>query len=64
MAIVNRSFKYDMAETVCLRESEEMGRVVGQAHYEDAGDSYLIRYKAGDGRQVEQWWAESALKAL
>lgn len=64
MGIVDRSLRHEIGETVVLKESEEMGRVIGRAQYEDSKDQYLIRYKAGDGRQVEQWWYESAIKAL
>lgn len=53
--------KFKMKQSVKLVESGETGTVVGTAQYADASDSYLIRYKAGDGRQVEAWWTESSL---
>jgi hypothetical protein len=39
----------------------EQGTVIGQAAYALAEDQFLVRYKAGDGRQVEQWHVESAI---
>ncbi len=59
-------FKFDIGSRVALTESggTEEGRVVGQARYEDASDGFLIRYRAGDGRQVELWWNENAIAAV
>lgn len=57
-------FTFDIGERVKLAASEEQGNVVGRAEYQHAEDSYLVRYKAGDGRQVEQWWTEDALEAV
>ena len=34
-----------------------------RAEYSYCENSYLVRYEAADGRAVEQWWTESALKA-
>lgn len=55
-------FKFEMGATVDFAHSAEVGRVIGRAEYETAEPSYLVRYRAGDGRQVENWWSESALK--
>jgi hypothetical protein len=41
----------------------ESGKVIGRSEYAHAERSYLIRYRAGDGRTVEGWWGESALTA-
>lgn len=55
------SFTYDLQTKVVIEESGESGTVVGQAHFLDGGDQFMVRYKAGDERAVEVWWAESAL---
>ncbi len=34
----------------------------GRAEFAQDEPSYKLRYKAGDGRQVEQWWGQSALR--
>lgn len=57
-------FKFDLDQIVKLAESDERGTVIGRALYRSNENNYLVRYKAGDLRQVEIWWAESALKAL
>ncbi|MCK1577847.1 hypothetical protein ACIPUD_11020 [Bradyrhizobium sp. CAR08] len=57
----NKPFLYDIKADVKLKESNETGAVIGRAEYEDSANSYLIRYRAGDGRQTEAWWAESAI---
>jgi hypothetical protein len=55
-------FKRELGDIVTLDHSGESGQVIGRAEYDTAEPSYLIRYKAGDGRQVEQWWSESAIE--
>ena len=44
--------------------SGETGEVIGRSEYTYAENSYLVRYKSGDGRAVENWWTESALVAV
>lgn len=39
----------------------EAGEVIGRAEYVSAEPSYLVRYRGGDGRQVEHFIGESAL---
>lgn len=54
-------FVFGLGQRVKLALTEEEGTVLGRAEYQHAETSYLIRYKCADGRQVEQWWGESAL---
>ena len=56
-------FKYENSDSVKITASEEAGIVIARADYEYCDNQYLIRYKAGDGRAVEQWWAETAIEA-
>lgn len=42
----------------------ESGKVVGRANYLNGQDQYLVRYRAGDGRMVQQWWDDNALYNL
>ena len=53
-------FKYDLGAYVRLLSDEE-GCVIGRSESLDYGIQYHIRYTAGDGRLVEQWWPESAI---
>lgn len=39
----------------------EEGEVVGRSEYAAARNSYLVRFKAGDGRQIEDWFTEAAI---
>lgn len=55
--------KFAIGQLVKLARSDEEGEVIGRAEYAGAEPSYYVRYRAGDGRQVEVWWAESALTA-
>lgn len=54
-------FKFQLNQIVAIVASAESGTVIARAEYTSSENSYLIRYEAGDGRAVEQWWGESAL---
>jgi hypothetical protein len=56
-------FKHALGSTVELAFSKETGTVIGRAEYLNCENNYQVRYKCADGRQVESWWAESALTA-
>lgn len=56
-------FRFGLFDRVKLSESGEQGIVIGRAEYTTSEHSYLVRYRAGDGRQTECWWGESALVA-
>lgn len=59
---MDKEMRFKMQDRVTLKESSETGSIVGRAEYEASENSYLVRYKAGDGRQVEAWWNESAIR--
>lgn len=52
---------YGQSETVRMIASEEKGAIIGRAEYLHDETRYLVRYKAADGRQVEDWWGQSAI---
>lgn len=54
-------FAFHMHDPVVIKESGESGTVIGQARHAFADDSFLIRYRSGDGRAVESWWTQTAL---
>lgn len=56
-------FRFTLNQSISITTSSEQGAVIGRAEYATGENSYLIRYKAADGRAVEAWWAESALSA-
>lgn len=57
-------FKFDLRQPVKLSVSGEEGEVIGRAEYSTTKvASYLVRYKAADGRACEAWWSEDALEA-
>jgi hypothetical protein len=58
---MGKTFAFDLNQRVALTESDEAGYVIGRAEYTNQSNSYLVRYTAADGRQVEAWWAEDAL---
>jgi hypothetical protein len=55
-------WSFELKARVQMVETEEVGTVIGRAEYTHSERAYLVRYKAGDGRQVESWWGESALR--
>jgi len=57
----HNDFVFDMGDRVQMAESDEVGTVIGRAEHLTSENSYLVRYCAGDGRQTESWWGESAI---
>lgn len=55
------AFSFALGAEVRIQASGETGVIVGRAEYTNARNAYLLRYKASDGRAVEQWWSEEAL---
>ena len=58
------NFVFDLLETVEIDASKETGIIIARAEYATSENSYLVRYKANDGRAVENWWSESALSFI
>jgi hypothetical protein len=54
-------FKFQLNDEIRIDVSGESGKIIGRAEYLSGEASYLVRYKAADGRAVESWWNESAL---
>jgi hypothetical protein len=64
MATKKAKFAFDLNASVRLALTKEVGQVIGRAEYASGNEnSYLVRYEAGDHRQTEVWWNESALQA-
>jgi hypothetical protein len=55
------TFSFNLQDRVKIAASGEAGKIVGGAEYVYGDPQYLLRYKANDGRAVEQWWASGAL---
>lgn len=58
-----KSFSYSLNQQVRIRASSEVGEVIGRAEYTFSEPSYLVRYRAADGRACESWWTQDALEA-
>lgn len=56
-----KEFKFPIGGTATINVSGESGEIIARAEYKSSEDTYLIRYKSGDGRAVQAWWDESAL---
>lgn len=54
-------FKFELGAEVALTKSGESGQVIGRAEYLTSEPSYSVRLLRADGRQVDEWFAESAL---
>lgn len=64
MENIMKNWQFELDQLVRMSLSREQGRVIGRAEYADRPDLYLVRYVAGDGRQVENWQDVSALTAV
>jgi len=57
----NNNFRFSFKSKVQIVQSGEEGIVTARAEFCNGESEYLVRYKAADGRAVEQWWKDSAL---
>lgn len=60
-------FKFQIGQLVNIPKYEVGGggaKVVGKAAYEISPNTYLVRYKRGDGVITEEWITEANLTAL
>jgi hypothetical protein len=57
-------FMFDLGDSAKIACSGETGKIVSRSQSIDAQPQYLLRYKAGDGRAVETWWAQDALQTV
>jgi hypothetical protein len=53
-----------LGKEAIIKSSGERGTVIGHASYLHSEPAYLVRYRAADGRAVEQWWGESAVEVV
>lgn len=58
-----KPFIDEMKQVVKLVESNEQGVVIGRAEFDEGVNSYLLRYRAGNGVQTDAWWPEPAVEA-
>lgn len=56
-------FKFSLGQQVEIAVSGESGEVIARAEYATSCNSYLVRYKASDGRATVAWWDEDSLRA-
>jgi hypothetical protein len=49
-------FKFKLGEPVKIDISGEIGQVIGRTEYVATAPSYLVLFKAADGRAVTGWW--------
>ncbi|ENH0675905.1 hypothetical protein ABVX93_000917 [Escherichia coli] len=56
-------FKFELAQLVEVRISDEWGEVKARAQYVHGENQYLLHYKAADGRATTEWFGESMLEA-
>jgi len=54
--------QFALNNEVTITASGESGTIIGRAEYSASSPQYLVRYKAADGRAVEAWWNEDAIK--
>jgi hypothetical protein len=54
--------QFELNNEVTITASGESGTIIGRAEYSASSPQYLVRYKAADGRAVEAWWNEDAIK--
>lgn len=53
----------DLGAPVKLKNSKEVGTVIGKAEYLNEAPSYMVRYVNGQGCLTTAWWPTEALEA-
>jgi hypothetical protein len=56
-----RTFRFALRADVMRRDSNEIGTVRARAEYITSEPSYLVLYRAANGRQMREWWEQSDL---
>jgi hypothetical protein len=59
--VAMNEFKFKIGALLTIKASDETGEVIGRAQYSNSDNTYLLRYKGGDGKAVENWWSEDAI---
>ncbi len=57
-------FKFELNQFVAISISGEMGHVKSCAQHSDHSNTYLVHYKAADGRADEKWFDEDDIEAV
>jgi len=57
-------FKFKLGEPVKIDISGEIGEVIGRTEYVATAPSYLVLFKAADGRAVTGWWEADFLSPV
>lgn len=57
------AFLFSLRQPVVIAVSGERGEVIGRAEHAGSENTYFLRYCDLAGWAVEEWWAESALRA-
>lgn len=60
----NQMFKFALGQQLQISASGEAGDVIARSESIHNENQYLLRYRAADGRAVQDWWGESALSVL
>lgn len=47
-----------------IHSTDEFGPIIGIANYTEMMPQVLVRYKAGDRRQVEEWWSVASVRLV
>lgn len=56
-------FEFSLNQEVKIKCSGETGEVTQRLERENKSQAYYVRYRAADGRAVEEWWDSTALIA-
>ncbi|EKP8507625.1 TPA: hypothetical protein ACHTSK_004638 [Escherichia coli] len=63
-SVSSNDFKFELSQLVNVLVSDEFGEVRARAEYASSENTYLIHYKAADGRAGDRWFEESLLGAV
>ena len=58
------AFAFRLHQSISLKLSDERGEIIGRAEFTNSVDHYKVRYVGGDGRLVEDWLPEDAIRSV
>ena len=57
-------FEFELGDKAKMAMTAESGVIIGRAEYDTLPPSYLMRFVAADGRQVEDWFKSEAIAKI
>lgn len=58
---MNNTFEFELNDTVLIKPTHQIGKVIGRAEYTYAEKMYLVTFVNGNGNVHEEWYRADIL---